>query len=178
MTDARRGFWKSAYYASAERFADILFPICYTALAYKRAGGGVDFDRVKLEDLVTISQSGEVQRHARGTPQNYSMVFLGTKPSSAEVRAARLALKDADPKLWLRGKFAIWFSMTFFSRMKAVLGRKTEPSRAVVRASFNAETAITCLCGRASIPLSFKGFLRGWATSIVRDGVVPTGAVT
>lgn len=176
LIDSRRTIWKSAYYLGAMEFAKAVLPISYMAVAHKRAGKRVDFNRVQLDGLFLISGDGSVGRLRKGRFSNYSAVFPDTAPSSAEIRSARRELILADEKIWLRGKFAIWFAMQFFSRMKSVLSRKTEPNRAVVKTSFSVETSVTCLCGRASVPKSLHDFLRAWAALIVKDGVAPVGA--
>lgn len=175
LLDGRRRQWQGAYYAGAQEFARLLRPLMYTALAAKRAGVGVDFDKVKIEDLISVSSSGDVRRRARSKGSDYSKVFIDCHLQLADIRAARLELTLVTYAQWLRGKYLLWYSMTFFSRMKAALGAKGVERRAVVRTHFNEENGVACLCGRTAMPQSLEEFLGGWAFKIADEGVVATG---
>ncbi|NCT67868.1 MAG: DUF4435 domain-containing protein [Rhodanobacteraceae bacterium] len=178
MTDVRREVWKRAFYDGSRKLARLLFPMIYMAVAYKRSGGRVDFDQVKLDELIVISPVGDVGRRSRRHPSSsYSNVFFDATPSKSDIRAARYDLSSEDYRSWLRGKFLLWYAVIFFSRMKAALGSRKEPSRAVVRFNFSADTAVGFLCSRVSVPQSLSTFLDDWAALIVYDGVAPAKAV-
>jgi hypothetical protein len=178
ITDPRRNSWREAYVSGASELASGLFPLFYVALATKVCGGGVEFDRVKLDDCVSISPTGMLSWKRGSKSFSYSDVFVAAVPTRSDIRRARATLSHVDYRLWFRGKFLLWYAMVFFSRMKASLGSRREANRAVVRTHFNSDTAITCLCSRVSAPQTLSEFLEHWSTMIVTGGLVPVGAST
>lgn len=173
--DVRYRGWKQAYYSGAISFGQILGFLLCTAIAAKKCGGLVDFNRVKVEELASISTDGHVERSRRKLSFSYSDVFAEPYPSRNDIREARAATAQVDYRTWLRGKFLLWYSMAFLSRMKARLTARGEANRAVVRVHFNAETAVACLCSRAGVPASLKTFLDTWSLLIVANGLTPSG---
>ncbi|MGY3232976.1 hypothetical protein ACVWWJ_004460 [Luteibacter sp. HA06] len=175
VTDDRYAAWKSLYYSGAETFARLLKSVTHLALAAKLSGGSVDFERVRLNDLASLSPEGHVLRRTGHVSFSYADVVLGSQLSRESLRSARKAVASSDYRKWLRGKFLLWYSTTFFARMKSVLGARGQLNRAVVRFHFSVNTAAFCLCSRATPPRSLIDFLRLWAARIVAEGLVPRG---
>lgn len=176
ITDSRRVYWRTAYYSGAQQLARLLLPVTCVAVAVKRRSGEVAFDRLRITELVTLSESLEVKRRRCGAAFSYADVFLGAEPTLTEIRRARCDLQGATFESWVRGKFLLWYAMLFLSRMKMTLGSRLQTNRAIVRGDFNAETAMACLCGRMSVPDSLSRFLVQWSAAIVEGGLVPSGA--
>ncbi|MFY2026534.1 DUF4435 domain-containing protein [Achromobacter xylosoxidans] len=176
LNDDRFATWRNAYFEGAAHFAKLIFPVFYFALATKRERGDVDFDKINLPDVVNISDSGAVRRVQRKKRYNLPEIFPTLPPSRKNLRESRKELGKNNYRNWLRGKFLLWYSMTFLSRMKAALTRRGQPNRANIRINFNDETAITCLCSRAEVPQTLAIFLDNWTHEIEKKGTEPKGA--
>jgi len=173
--DARYLPWINAFREGREGLASILFPIFYIAVAVKRAGGGVDFDKLDMSDFYSVDSSGKVCGVIPRPSVDYSKVFL-SRVSLSELRKARADLISAgDFRLWLRGKAALAFAILFLSRMKVVLGARGVPNRCKVRVHFNDDFAVSCLCARTQRPSTLSTFLDAWASLISADGLQPVG---
>lgn len=175
FADDRYPIWRDAYFEGATRFAKLLFPIFYVALATKKGRGDVDFDKIKLPDIVNISDTGFVRRVGKKERYNLNQVFPNGYPPRRALRECREDLAKENFRVWLRGKFALWYAITFFARMKVALARRGQPNRASVKAIFNDENSISCLCSRAASPATVVTFLGNWLSEIEKNGTEAKG---
>lgn len=175
LADERYASWRHAYFEGAACFAKLLFPIFYIALAAKKDRGKVDFDKINLADVVNVSDAGLVRRVQKKQRYNLDHIFPDGRPPRRALREAREDLGKANFRIWLRGKFLLWYAITFFARMKMTLAKRGQPHRANVRALFTDDTAMSCLCSRAVAPATLVAFLRSWASEIDRYGIDAKG---
>lgn len=175
LNDVRFEDWRNAYFKGAENFARLLFPIFYVALATKIEGGNVNFDKIKLADVINISDSGLVRRVKKKERYKLAEIFPSAPPSRKSLRKSREELGKTDYRMWLRGKFLLWYSMAFLTRMRESLAKRGQKNRANVTALFNDASAVSCLCGRSEAPETLEIFLENWVCEIERNGVEPKG---
>nr|WP_255618556.1 DUF4435 domain-containing protein [Xanthomonas sp. MWU16-30325] len=172
LSDERYGKWRQNFYIGADKLAEIMRKVSWLAIATKLAGGAVDFERINLSDYMKIIDEGQIISKGNvGIPTD---AFMGFKPKFSHLKDANILMTRASYRSWLRGKFLLSYFITFMARMKAVLGERKVRDRVVVRLPFNADTAMSCLCGRASPPASLVSFLRSWSQLILNNGLLPS----
>ncbi|MFP2900168.1 DUF4435 domain-containing protein [Corallococcus sp. 4LFB] len=148
------------YRKAVADFSTCVRPACETLHASKRkSAGNVTIDdrhlkeiQVNLEAVVTLD------------PKALSLLVQTQQTLEQHaLEAARDFFDSADPGLWTRGKFIMWFFKEWCSKLMADRGSPTPIvfSNTLAECSFSGEwSAIGSLAARSPLPLGLEEFIR------------------
>lgn len=172
LDDPRYQAWSTSFRQGLSKLSAELRVFFWLAVAYKRSGGGVDFDKITMSDYYRIGSGGAFLRASPAKSVDLSKAYLGNVRVS-DVRSAKRDLAFTPDLNWLRGKAVLEFAVAFFGQMKRELTARGTENRCKVRVHFNDDFAISLLCSHVDAPPTLIEFLGSWRGRIERFGVVP-----
>ncbi len=128
----------------------------------RRYGAQVHAANVEMGDLFEVSPELTLQRRPVGRDS-----YLRAKcsvPSGCtwrEVLSVARELRSLPPKTHVRGKFDLWFLITFLHRLPSVLEGLYGKSMIRVKTQLTRSNAVEILGPRLGIPVALRSFLAG-----------------
>lgn len=156
----------AAYARESERFAELMLDAFAWICARRDLGDRVRFSGLAsgLSSCLAIDDAGQVQ----GKP-NWLAEFkrrcdvFGVEPNAANVALWRMILSSKNSKEWLRGKFELWFFVSFFNAVwKSLQGHTVSGNRKVrVSVIVTMVNAFSLLADKAEVLSRVEQYVAG-----------------
>jgi hypothetical protein len=163
LSDPRYSETQTAFNAAYATFFDTMKPIMAWIILLRRSGHRVNLSDVSMNRLLILDQDCKCAL-ATGWAEHILAAsnLHGITYDSASHGAVVLELDGCDPKTYVRGKFDLWFFVSFVTKTLAVLGERASGlPRARSSISICHANALDVLAARIKVPDSLKGFLAG-----------------
>jgi hypothetical protein len=129
------------------------------ALAEKRSEKGLNLNNANLKkvfeldsDLKPFKKSSGFENLKKATAFNHQLNFASFKNELNKI-------KGLEPKKYIRGKFELWYLISFLIELSKILTTKNQPKRAVIKVQLTYENAIEILGGKVPYPKLLNDFL-------------------
>jgi hypothetical protein len=76
-----------------------------------------------------------------------------------DFKQALKKLKNLEPKKYIRGKFELWYLISFLIDLTKILTERNQAKRAMIKIQLTNENAIEVLSGKIPYPKSLNEFL-------------------
>jgi hypothetical protein len=161
------GSTREKFLQELERFYIFMLPISAWIICLRRRGLSLNLNNVRLARLLSINSdlTIEIRREMKFPGEfNYLEQMCGiTTPSEcwADFDLTVKELAKLNPKIYIRGKFELWFLVKFVERLLEVLQRAISDAggNISVKTQINEDNAIEVLGPRLQIPPSLEKFL-------------------
>lgn len=155
----------NSYLFQFESFAHTMRSFMSWVLCMREAGNKLNLNNINLTNVFSFKDDGTVSRK-EGAFQKFRRCVT---VDNAEIDITRYRywhnyLKNIEPKLWIRGKYDLWF---FEKTLSCLIGRlrkehKENPvqtGKIVVPACLKSNSSIEVICGKIEPPQSLANFL-------------------
>jgi hypothetical protein len=143
-----------------------LRPLFAAVVSFRRRGGKVNFANLGDSLSCIFDMDGLSARPKPNCHKDfYTKCGLDSTPPipAGEIHAVDVELASLDPKIWVRGKFHMWFLVEFIDRSWENLSGSAVTERKKVRKtiSINPKNAFALFSNAASKPAGLTEFLAG-----------------
>lgn len=153
---------KSSVARTRARSAKLLLPWMAWCLASKSKNEKPNFNNANLGKIVKVTASGDLTLEKRAFQMFRKSIKVDTQVSRSELVSWCRHIQGDDVKLWMRGKFELWFfeSSLLICLNELVAERKVAKLRSPrIPSALRERSLFDLLGGRISAHLSLKEFL-------------------
>jgi hypothetical protein len=150
-----------------ESFQRSLLPVMAWVLSHRRCESRPNLGDIDLSQVFTLNANGFMRRRdTTAALIKYLDRVAQVKTSEtilSEFRSCAQLLKRLEPKVWVRGKFLVWFWVQFVREMeRALMALAKEEGKAKARTQIDASGFVGHLVPKIREPATLTSFLDGW----------------
>jgi len=131
------------------------------AIIQNRKEKGLNLNNVKLNKVFELDSDLKPLKSTNGWKNLKKACSFNHELSVDDLKQELKKLKVLEPKKYIRGKFDIWYLISFLIYLTKILTTKNQPERAMIKIQLTNENAIEVLSGKVPYPKSLNEFLEG-----------------
>jgi hypothetical protein len=126
----------------------------------------VTLNAVRMDRVISIDENCRV-RFASGWFTHLRQVTGAPPfPPWGTINAIAEELQQVEPKSYLRGKFELWFFVSFIQHIANVVSERAgDAARAIIQTQLTQQNAVEILAARDAPPARVRAFLDAWLAS-------------
>lgn len=169
LSDTRLDLIKKKYLEQYERFLRVSRVIMAWVMWARMGGLEPALKNINLSKSISIDDNFDLAISSYLLREIHDASGCSAPhPNIFSLRKYLERLRSLEPKHYIRGKFELWFFVTFFQKAANVLSQKGEQGsiRAVIKTQINLENAVEILASRIRTPRDLSLFLDRWIGAV------------
>jgi len=122
------------------------------ALAENRREKGLNLNNAKLNKVFELDSNLKLFKKPKGFENLKKTAAFNHQLNLASFKNELNKIRRLEPKKYIRGKFELWYLISFLIELAKMLTTKNQPKRAVIKVQLTYENAIEILGGKVPYP--------------------------
>ena len=129
------------------------------ALAENRPEKGLNLNNAKLNKVFELDSDLKPFKKQNGFENLKKAAAFNHQLNVESFKNELKKISVLEPKKYVRGKFELWYLISFLTLLSKMLTTKNQPKRAVIKVQLTYENAIEILGGKVPYPKLLNDFL-------------------